>query len=149
MMRVTPAAPPFPGAGVSRLNGRYAVCTVANLTLTAFEWEVEVTTEFVDGTGHGDIWDVPVPLKYAWTGRVRGYYSTANNPYMHLYNGQIAAPPPPDITAIAFTGYKDDTPTTAVFAGNGFVVRARWNVPNAMLEQELEIRGTGIPGTLT
>jgi hypothetical protein len=141
---------PFPGAGeLTRLNGRYAVCTVAGLTLTAFEWEVEVNTEFVDGTGHGDIWDVPVPLKYSWTGRVRGYYDTANNPYMHLYNGQITGSPPPDIAAIAFVGYKDDTPTTAIFTANGFVVRSRWNVPQAMVEQELEIRGTGIPTVMT
>lgn len=147
-MRRTPDMP-FPGAGeLTRLNGRYAVCTVAGLTLTAFEWELEVSTEFVDGTGHGDIWDVPVPLKYLWTARVRGYYDTANNPYTHLYNGQIVATPP-DITAIAFIAYKDDTPTTAVFTGNGFVTRARWNVPQAMVEQELELRGTGIPTVLT
>lgn len=145
---LTPAIP-LPTAATTRLNGRYAVCTVGGLTLTAHSWEIEITTEFVDGTGHGDIWDVPVPLKYMWTGRVRGFYDTANNPYMHLYNPQISGSPPPDITSFTFTAYKDAVPTTAVFAGSGFVVRARWDVPQAMVEQELEVRGTGTPGTLT
>jgi hypothetical protein len=148
-MRKAPEMP-FPTAGeLTRLNGRYALCTHAGLTLTAFDWELEVSTEFVDATGHGDIWDVPVPLKYSWTARVRGYYDTSNSPYMHLYNGQITGAPPPDITAASFVAYKDDVPTTAVFTGLGLVVRARWSVPNALVEQELELRGTGVPTVLT
>lgn len=149
-----PADPPFPTAGeLTRKNGRYAVCTfvggagVGAITLTAFDWEVEITTEFVDGTGHGDIWDVPVPLKYQWTGRARGYFDTSSNPYMHAYNLQTGATPP-DILTGTFTAYQDDVPTTVVFAAPCFVVRARWNVPHAMLEQELELRGTGVPTTI-
>lgn len=145
--------PPFPTAGeLTRLNGRYAVCSfvggagVGAITLTAFDWEMEINTEFVDGTGHGDIWDVPIPLKYMWTARVRGYYDTSNTPYMHTYTLQApASGVPPDILSGTFSAYKDDVPTTLVFSGACFVVRARWNVPHAMLEQELELRGTGTP----
>lgn len=142
---------PLPTAGeVTRRAGRYAVCTIAGLVLTAHEWELEIRTDFVDGTGHGDIWDIPVPLKYSWTARVRGRFDTANNPYMHLYNGQITGSPPPDITAIAFNAYGSTTIASPVFTGNGFVVRASWQAPNdAMLEQEVEMRGTGTPSAIT
>src|SRR5438105_4626891 len=105
-MPKAPTAPPFPTAPsqVTRLNGRYAICTAAGFTLTAFDWEMEITTEFVDGTGFGDIWDVPVPLKYSWTARVRGYFDTSTHTtYMRTaYNAQLSGSPPPDISAIAF-----------------------------------------------
>lgn len=146
---LSPAGTPFPGAGEStRLNGRYAICTGGIATLTAFDWEMEIMTEFVDGTGHGDIWDVPVPLKYSWTARVQGYYDTSNNPYMHNYGGQIVGAPPPDLGTTTFTAYKDDQSSVPVFVGAGIVVRARWSVPLAMVEQELELRGSGVPGTI-
>jgi len=148
-MRRTPSDHPVPGAATTRKVGHYAVCTLAGMTLTAFEWSLEIRTDFVDGTGHGDIWDVPVPLKYSWTARVRGYFDTANNPYTHLYNAQASGSPPPDITAINFIAYKDDIPSSIVFQGAGFVTRASWTVPDSMLEQEVEMRGTGTPTTIT
>src|SRR5215471_8388744 len=140
---------PMPMAGeVNRKNGRYAICAfvggtgVGTLVLDAFDWEVEIVTDFVDGTAHGDLWDVPVPLKYSWTGRVRGYWETLQNTYLHAFTLQ-AGSPVPDILTGTFTAYGDDTSTVIVFQGACYAVRTRWNVPNAMLEQELELRGFG------
>lgn len=140
-------AGPFPGANPGRLHGRYGICTFAGFTLTVFDWEVEIRTEFVDATAHGDYWDIPVPLKYLWTARVRGYYVPANATYMHAAYANPITATPTDIAAASFVGYKDTTGTLAVFTGNGFVVRTRFAAPMAMVEQELEIRGAVQPGT--
>ncbi len=144
-------AAPFPTvARVTRLNGRYAIVAAGTFTLTAFDWEVEIRTEFVDGTGHGDIWDVPVPLKYLWTAHVRGFFDTSSHvSYLHsAYNAQITGSPPPDITAILFSAYASNDTSVPIFTGNGFVVRTRFAAPLAMAEQELEMRGTGVPTTI-
>jgi len=148
-----PAAPPFPTAGtaVNRLVGRYAIVTMGSLVLTCFEWEIEIRADFVDGTAHGDPWDVPVPLKYEWTGRARGYYHIGDATYLAAYAAQISGTPPPDLAAITFTGYRTFDGTTAanpIFTASGFVTRSRWLAPEAMAEQEIEMRGTGLPSAI-
>jgi hypothetical protein len=141
----------YPGVATpaNRLNGRYGIATVAGFTLTLVDWEVEIRTEFVDATAHGDIWDIPVPLKYLWTARLRGFYHVGDATYLHAaYSAQITGSPPPDIGTVSFIGYRDDVPTNIVFSGSGYVVRSHWSSPQAMVEQELELRGVGIPASI-
>lgn len=137
----------MPATPVHRLQGRYAICTVAGLTLNVFDWEMEVRVDYADGTGHGDPWDVPVPLKYNWTARVRGYFDTASpNSYLAAFANQIDHAGPTawvDQTPIAFVAYASANTATPVFHANGFVTRARFAAPMAMAEQELEMRGSG------
>lgn len=137
----------FPGANPGRLHGRYAICTFAGIgTLSVFDWTAEIHTDFADGTAHGDFWDVPVPLKYSWTARVRGYFSGTST-YLHGFNAAVGASPG-DITAVNFVGYRDASSTNAVFTGSGYLVRAQFAAnKNSMVEQEAEIRGTGALGT--
>jgi hypothetical protein len=144
-------AAPFPTVSrVARLNGRYAIATVAGFTLTLHAWSLEVRTEFVDATGHSDIWDVPVPLRYSWSCQASGYFDTGTRvSYLHTgYSGQIVGTVPPDITPVLFSGYASADTSVPIFTGSGFLVRAHWNAPLALAEQELEIRGTGIPTTI-
>jgi hypothetical protein len=131
-------------ASVQRLSGRYAICQLANTNavLLLTEWQVQIRTDFVNGTGFGDFWDVPVPIKYLWTARARGLASALPS-YLNAY--AIAQTGTTDILAANFVGYLDDTATARIFQGTGYVERASFQAPQAMSEQEIEIRGVGNP----
>lgn len=134
-------------SSVNRLVGRYALCTIANTTalLNLTDWQVQIRTDFVDGTGFGDFWDVPVPIKYLWTARARGFFASLNS-YLQAY--AIAATGTTDVVAANFIGFADDSLTTKLFQGVGFVERAAFLAPQAMAEQEIELRGTGNPSVI-
>lgn len=134
-------------AAVTRLNGRYAICSIAGVTLTLTSWECEIRTDYADGTAHGDFWDVPVPLKYSWTARASGYFDTASTTsgtYLHTFSGLDST----DQTAVAFVGYASADNTAPIFHGNGFITRARWESPQSQVIQEIEMRGTGAPTSI-
>src|SRR5690348_8793367 len=135
-------------ASINRLNGRYALCAVGNTTavLNLTEWQVQIRTEFVDGTGFGDFWDVPVPIKYLWTARARGFFSSLSS-YLQAY--ALAQSGTSDVIAATFIGYVDDSLSTKIFQATGFVERASFTAPQAMAEQEIELRGTGNPSAIT
>jgi hydrogenase maturation factor len=96
----------------------------------------------VDGTGFGDFWDVPVPIKYLWTARAQGLFSSLSS-YLQAY--ALAQTGTQDVVSATFIGYVDDTASTAIFSAAGFVERASFLAPEAMAEQEIEIRGVGNP----
>jgi hypothetical protein len=129
---------------VGRLVGRYALCTVGNTgaTLQLTEWQVQIRTDFVDATGFGDFWDVPVPIKYLWTARARGFYSSLSS-YLSAYTAAQAGTG--DIVEATFQGFTDMSKTHKVFEGAGFTERAMFHAPQAMAEQEIEVRGLGHP----
>lgn len=133
-----------PGALPGRLHGRYATATVAGVTLVLFEWEVNFTLETFDATAHGEYWKVMVPGDQSWVARARGYFTASSGTY--LAGAAVAAGDP---TAVAFTGYRDHTSTTAIWTGNGFITRANFSAPMAMVVQEMEIQGTGAPSAGT
>src|SRR5260370_32416158 len=68
-------------SSINRLVGHYAVCAIGNTTalLNLRDWQAQIRTDFVDGTGFGGLWDVPVPIKYAWTARARGLFSSLSS----------------------------------------------------------------------
>ncbi len=135
-------------SSVQRLSGRYCICQLGNTTapLLLTEWQVQIRTDFVDGTGFGDFWDVPVPIKYLWTARARGLASSLNT-YLQAY--QVAQTGTSDILSATFIGYLDDSATTKIFEGVGFTERASFQAPQALVEQEIEIRGAGNPNKIT
>jgi hypothetical protein len=51
------------------------------------------------------------------------------------------------ITVTLYPGLIPGTPTAddAIFIGDGIITRASFNAPMAMVEQEMEIMGSGIP----
>lgn len=144
---------------VRRLHGHYAICTIGSVTLTQFEWETEIRTDYVDGTGHGDIWDIPIPLKYAWTARSRGYVDLsdgaggAGSPtvikqraYLYQFQPQTVGTPPPDQVTVHFVAYASADTSLPLFSGEGLLTRVHLNAPDGgMAEQEMELRGYGIP----
>lgn len=131
---------------IQRLSGRYALCSLANTNapLQLTEWQAQIRTEFVDGTGFGDFWDVPVPIKYLWTARARGFYGGGFS-YLEAY--ALAQAGTGDIVAARFVGYVDDTLSHKIFDATGFVERSSFQAPQAMAEQEIELRGVGNPAT--
>lgn len=147
------------GAGSGRLHGRYATLSLGSITLLCFEWEVVVDQEFADGTGHGEYWDNPVPLKQMWSGTVRAYHSTAyprniSTPANYaadmaamnlMYNASRIAGDP---AALTFTGYNGATAAAGqeIFIGSCYASRANFSAPrNGMATQEYSMRGIGAP----
>jgi len=134
---------------VNRLNGRYAICAVGHTSaiLALRDWQVNIRTEFVDGTGFGDFWDVPVPIKYLWTARAGGLFAL-NSRFSYLQAYQLAQNGTGDVIAATFIGFVDDSGSHKIFEANGFVERASFNAPQALAEQQLEIRGVGNPAMI-
>jgi len=141
-----PGSGPFPGAaptaGANRLHGRYAFAAVTGIsTLLCMEWEVNWTLSTLDSAGHGDLWEYPVPLRQGWTARVKGYFTRAGiatATYL-ARAGDLTDDP----LVVTFTGYSTPAATTAIFVGDGFITRANFSAPMAMVTQEIEIRGYG------
>lgn len=143
------AAPPglpvpsaAPTTAPSRLVGRFAQCSIGGSTgtvLLIFDWEFNVTTDFADGTAHGDYWEQPVQLRHSWTFRGRGY----------LTRGGAGLPASgwssTDVAALAIIGYGDNIPTKVLISGNAFAARGNISAPMAMVTQEIEFRGVGAP----
>lgn len=136
-------------SSVNRIVGNYAFCTIGHVTsatvLNLTDWQVQIRSEFVDATGFGDFWDVPVVIKYLWTARARGYFSNTLS-YLNAYQQAVTAQT--DVLEAQFVGYIDQR-STPIFSAFGFVERAAFMVPNAMLEQEIELRGVGNPILIT
>lgn len=134
-------------SSINRLQGRYAICQIGNTNATLFlvDWRIEVRTDFVDGTAFGDFWDVPVPIRYRWTGRARGRYSSQLS-YLSAYSAQASTASgfPQDIVAANFSCYTDDSASHLIFQGPGYVELASFTAPEAaMVEQEINMRGYG------
>ncbi len=134
---------PPPGTAPTRLHGRFATCVVGSITMLCFDWEVNFNQDFADSTAHGDFWDFPVPLKMMWTGRAKGYFTTAGAATAtYIYNvSKIGGDP----SLITFTGYSTPAATTAIFTGQGYASRGNFSSPMAMVTQEVEIKGYGPP----
>lgn len=140
-----PGAPP--GSKPGFLSGRYAKVTISGLTLDCFDWEVEVSEEFADATAHGDFFNVPKPIRTDWTARARGYFRRASTDADTAINIGFAST---GSQAATFTGFKAIAAAAGdrLFSGTGLVVRANLSASNAMVEQEIEIRGDGVTPTI-
>lgn len=145
---------------VDRIVGQFATASIQsspsvytqlfNLT----EWEVTIESEVADVTAHGDFWEVNVPLKQSWRGRMKGFVAlTGVASYMAAF-AQGSGGDYRDPVLIYFTGYNTSTPPGAgtvqgagniIFQGQGFVTRGNISMPMAMGEQEIEITGSGSP----
>ena len=137
-----PAPGTAPTAGTGRLVGRFAQCSIGGSTgtvLLIFDWEFNVTTDFADGTAHGDYWEQPVQLRHGWTFRGRGYVARGGAGL--AASGWSAT----DVAALAILAYSDNTPSHTVISGNAFAARGNFSAPMAMVTQEIELRGVGAP----
>lgn len=146
-----PGAPlPMPGSAASPATlplkkvGRYATATLGSATLHLFEWEVTFELETVDASAHGDLWRQPVALRQGWTGRARGYFTVAAAPIL-----ATAAEAAADPATLTFNGYKNMTASGPIWAGSCLITRCNLSVPMAMIEQEVEFIGVGVPSAGT
>jgi hypothetical protein len=132
---------PAPGAfAPNRVHGRYATATVGALTLHLFEYEISFTMETFDATAHGEWWKVMVQGDQSWTMRCRGYFTTAGGTYLAVAGVSAADPP-----AVTVNGYGTMTAAAPIWTASGFITRANFSAPMAMVVQELEITGSGTP----
>ena len=152
-MRPTPSATPglpSPGAAPttppSRLVGRFAQCSIGGstgTTLLIFDWEFNVSTDFADGTAHGDYWEQPVQLRHSWTVRGRGYVTRGGSSL--AATGWSTSG---DAASLTVIGYSDNIPTKVIIQGLAFAARGNFSAPMAMVTQEIEFRGVGPPTTI-
>ena len=143
--------PGAPAALPGRLHGRYATALVyrgtppneVHIVLDLFDWEVSFEMETFDATAHGEYWKVHVQGDQSWRARARGYFRASQSPYLTAAGDRT----PSDPLMVRFTGYDGVTQNnnTRVFQGDGFITRANFSAPMAMVEQELEITGSGVP----
>lgn len=144
-----PGAPP-PGASSQGtpqasspdlLVGVYALATISGITvLHLFDWEIRIRQSVVEVTAHGDEWEQWIPLRQGWTGRARGYMTRAAAASA-TYHGGGAFDLSSSGDELTFIGYSDFG-DTVIFQGACFAEEVTLSVPNAMVEQEITLRGS-------
>lgn len=143
-----PLAPPGTPIATSAdlLVGLYATCTIDKITtLHLFDWEVRVTQTLTEVSAHGDEWEQWIPLRQGWTARARGYL-TRSAAATATYIGGGAYDLSSSGDEITFTGYSNFG-STAIFTGTCYADQVTLTVPNAMVEQEITLRGNAAPST--
>lgn len=151
-MKKPNASIPAPGAPLAAppdlLVGVYALATLGPPTpvivLHLFDCQVKISQKLVEVTGHGDEWDQWVPLRQGWTATARGYL-TRSGAATVTYVGQSAkkSASGPELTFALYS----DWGTTPIFAGTCFMEDCTISRPNAMVEQEITLRGSTTPTT--
>lgn len=165
-MQGAPGVAPGSDVPSGRLHGKFGIVTWAALgsgVLLCSEWEITFEQEFADGTAHGEYWDIPVPIKQMWTGRVQAYVK-AGGPGATAEGGTwvtwmtenilyfMATKTSGDPAVASFTGYAT-APLVAnqyIFKGDAYVSRSGLSLPkNGAATQEMTLRGYGAPATGT
>jgi hypothetical protein len=125
--------------------GRYAQCKIAGVVVAeCFDWELTMDAEHEDVTAHGDEWTVLAPLSQGWTFRARGYIPLNTATFASGVFNVGAAP-----TALLIVAYTEPAVSGAIrFQGTGYPTRFNLSAPMELIEQEIEVRGTGAPVTI-
>ena len=138
-----PGAVPSTSAGL--LVGLYAQVTISGISvLNLFDAEVRVRQTLTEVTAHGDEWEQWIPLRQGWTARARGYLTRAGAASTTFIGGsaKISASP----AAMTFTMWSD-MGTNVIFLGECFAEDISITRPNAMVEQEVTLRGSIAPNS--
>ena len=138
----------MPGApqtsGPNLLAGVYAQCTIDKITtLHLFDWELRFRQNLIDVSGHGDEWEQWKPGRSGWTLRARGYLSRSGAATVTYYGGGALdqSSPGDEITVNCYS----DMGTTVIFTGTCYAEDISLSAPNAMVEQEITVRGNAAP----
>jgi hypothetical protein len=133
-----------PGAfSPSRVHGRYATATVGGVTLHLFDYEITFNMETFDATAHGEWWKVMVQGDQSWTMRCRGYFTSGTATY--LAAAGVSGADPTAVTVNAYGTMDTDGTPAPIWTAAGFITRANFAAPMAMVVQEMEITGSGTP----
>ena len=127
------------------LHGRYAEAAIGGtLVALLYEWEVEVETDTVDVTGHGDFWKFNTAIASGWTFRAKQYVipASASHTINLLYSPSAV---PAQFTVAGYSG--SVASGTKIFEGTGTPVRANLSAPMELAQQGFEIKGNGAPAT--
>lgn len=138
----TPApTPQTTSAGL--LVGVYALVKLDSFAfLHLFNCEVRITQRLVEVTGHGDEWEQWVPLRQGWTARARGYLDRAAAvSATYIGKGANKTAPGPEMTLTLYSDYG----TTPIFTGLCFSEEITLQRSQAMVEQEISLRGSVAP----
>src|SRR5881396_379818 len=98
MPLTTQSAPRIP------LRGRYAEAALGGVVIGyLFEWEVEVQTDTVDVTAHGDVWKFNTAVASEWTFRAKNYVPLASAAH-NINNLYTSTTVPPQVTVAGYSG---------------------------------------------
>lgn len=146
--RLVPPAAPMPGAAPAAsadlLVGLYATCVVSGIgTLHLFDWELRFRQNLIDVSGHGDEWEQYVPHRQGFTLRARGYMTRSGAANTTYYGGGALSATAPGAEQTV-NCYSDFT-QTLIFTGTCYAEDISFSAPNAMVEQEITLRGNAAP----
>jgi hypothetical protein len=125
-------------------NATIASANVAsNVILACYDWEVEIKTDEIDATGHGDAWKSKLMCASEWTFRAKAYvWMSGTSPVSYgLLWSKTTTPALATINAYS-TG---DATGAPIFSGVGFPKEFKLAAPMALVTQEFLVCGKGAP----
>jgi hypothetical protein len=125
--------------------GRYAEAKIAGVVIAqCFDWELTLDAEHEDVTAHGDEWTTLAPLRQDWTFRARAYILVNTGTFAAGVFNVGAAP-----TALTIVCYTEPAASGVIrFQGSGYPTGFTLAAPMELVEQTIEVRGTGAPVTI-
>lgn len=129
-----------------RLLGKHAELYFgATLIAHAYDCTVELGISMEEASAWGDDWDINMPNRGNWKMTAKRY-CTVGNIADFIAIGALGA------TATVPTAVKlyreAGTPATLVFQGNGWASNASLQMPKGLIDEELQVTGTGAPTTV-
>jgi len=143
---------------VNRLAGNFAQCavgagadqTVGSPVAQLVNWEVTIRTTFADGTGHGDLFYIPIILRQEWTARCEGFLTEGSRVTFASVWADAATGAGKKVGIYTFIGYNDyaslgTNDAKVLFRGNVYPESSTLRLPDGMSNQEILFQGAGTP----
>lgn len=129
-----------------RMQGKHAELYYgATVVAHGYDCTVEIGVGMDEASAWGDDWDVNIPnrgnfrmtaKKYATVGNIADFLTMAAN------TATATVP-------VALKLYREiGNPATLVFQGNAWVSSASLSIPKGLIDEELQVTGTGAPTTI-
>ncbi len=132
-----------------RLLGKHAELyygpTGAVLIGDAYDCTVEVGVGMEEASAWGDDWDVNLPNRGNWKMTAKKYATVGNiADFISAAANQASSAEPVRVKLYREAGQ----PATLVFDGTGYVSQASISLPKGLIDEELQVTGTGAPNSI-
>lgn len=114
----------------------------ASVIAHAYDVTVEIGVGMEEASAFGDDWDVNIPNRGNWKMTAKKYATVGNlADCIAAAANAVTATVPTTIKVYREIG----TPSTLVFQGNGWASQASLAMPKGLIDEELQVTGTGAP----